>query len=155
MAGAGLALLFLRAEAEGFALCPAPALQTKVFQYREGVLGAQPRLRARPAAGDPGHPTRLPLPERTERPRRTATAQPAGGDTAGHGGDSEGTESGEPADREGTRRGQGRACRGREDTVGMVDGDATGTGTLEGHWREGDEDTVGRGHLGTRGLRSW
>ncbi|NXQ45488.1 IL1RA protein, partial [Catharus fuscescens] len=29
-----LALLFLRAEAEGFALCPAPALQTKVFQYR-------------------------------------------------------------------------------------------------------------------------
>ncbi|NWT77224.1 IL1RA protein, partial [Prunella himalayana] len=29
-----LALLFLRAEAEGFALCRAPALQTKVFQYR-------------------------------------------------------------------------------------------------------------------------
>ncbi|NXL73462.1 IL1RA protein, partial [Leptocoma aspasia] len=29
-----LALLFLRAEAEGFALCHAPALQTKVFQYR-------------------------------------------------------------------------------------------------------------------------
>ncbi|NXU98032.1 IL1RA protein, partial [Cettia cetti] len=29
-----LALLFLRAEAEGFALCQAPALQTKVFQYR-------------------------------------------------------------------------------------------------------------------------
>lgn len=28
-----LALLFLRAEAEGFALCAAPALQTKVFQY--------------------------------------------------------------------------------------------------------------------------
>lgn len=29
-----LALLFLCAEAEGFALCNAPALQTKVFQYR-------------------------------------------------------------------------------------------------------------------------
>ncbi|KAM6360776.1 interleukin-36 receptor antagonist protein-like isoform 1-T1 [Pluvialis apricaria] len=29
-----LALLFLCAEAEGFALCHAPALQTKVFQYR-------------------------------------------------------------------------------------------------------------------------
>ncbi|NXJ27081.1 IL1RA protein, partial [Dicrurus megarhynchus] len=29
-----LALLFLCAEAEGFALCRAPALQTKVFQYR-------------------------------------------------------------------------------------------------------------------------
>ncbi|NXM86934.1 IL1RA protein, partial [Oenanthe oenanthe] len=29
-----LALLFLRAEAEGFALCRAPAVQTKVFQYR-------------------------------------------------------------------------------------------------------------------------
>lgn len=27
-------LLFLCAEAEGFALCNAPALQTKVFQYR-------------------------------------------------------------------------------------------------------------------------
>lgn len=29
-----LALLFLRAEAEGVALCQAPSLQTKVFQYR-------------------------------------------------------------------------------------------------------------------------
>ncbi|NWV80978.1 IL1RA protein, partial [Dasyornis broadbenti] len=29
-----LALLFLRAEAEGFALCHTPALQTKVFEYR-------------------------------------------------------------------------------------------------------------------------
>ncbi|XP_074899731.1 interleukin-36 receptor antagonist protein-like isoform X2 [Buteo buteo] len=29
-----LALLFLCAEAEGFALCNAPTLQTKVFQYR-------------------------------------------------------------------------------------------------------------------------
>ncbi|NXR73153.1 IL1RA protein, partial [Pycnonotus jocosus] len=29
-----LALLFLRAEAEGFALCQEPSLQTKVFQYR-------------------------------------------------------------------------------------------------------------------------
>lgn len=29
-----LLLLLLRAEAEGFALCHAPALQTKVFQYR-------------------------------------------------------------------------------------------------------------------------
>ncbi|NXC08159.1 IL1RA protein, partial [Orthonyx spaldingii] len=29
-----LALLFLCAEAEGFALCRAPALQTEVFQYR-------------------------------------------------------------------------------------------------------------------------
>ncbi|NWI30586.1 IL1RA protein, partial [Sula dactylatra] len=29
-----LALLFLCAEAEGFTLCHAPALQTKVFQYR-------------------------------------------------------------------------------------------------------------------------
>ncbi|NXX73532.1 IL1RA protein, partial [Urocolius indicus] len=29
-----IALLFLCAEAEGFAPCHAPALQTKVFQYR-------------------------------------------------------------------------------------------------------------------------
>nr|XP_054506465.1 uncharacterized protein LOC129131569 [Agelaius phoeniceus] len=34
VAALSLALLFLRAEAEGFALCHAPALQTKVFQYR-------------------------------------------------------------------------------------------------------------------------
>ncbi|XP_068891478.1 interleukin-1 family member 10-like isoform X1 [Aphelocoma coerulescens] len=33
-AALSLALLFLCAEAEGFALCHAPALQTKVFQYR-------------------------------------------------------------------------------------------------------------------------
>ncbi|KAM3654664.1 interleukin-1 family member 10-like isoform 1-T1 [Ammospiza maritima maritima] len=34
VAALSLALLFLRAEAEGFALCHAPALQTEVFQYR-------------------------------------------------------------------------------------------------------------------------
>ncbi|CAN8205609.1 unnamed protein product [Coccothraustes coccothraustes] len=34
VAALSLALLFLRAEAEGFAPCQAPALQTKVFQYR-------------------------------------------------------------------------------------------------------------------------
>ncbi|NXB12810.1 IL1RA protein, partial [Cnemophilus loriae] len=34
VAALSLALLFLCAEAEGFAPCPAPALQTKVFQYR-------------------------------------------------------------------------------------------------------------------------
>ncbi|XP_053856746.1 interleukin-36 receptor antagonist protein-like isoform X3 [Vidua macroura] len=34
VAALSLALLFLRAEAEGFAPCHAPALQTKVFRYR-------------------------------------------------------------------------------------------------------------------------
>ncbi|XP_053856745.1 translation initiation factor IF-2-like isoform X2 [Vidua macroura] len=121
-------------EAEGFAPCHAPALQTKVFRYRlwdvnqrslylrgdqlvaghlqganaalegdagtragtraatraatraegprvtrrEGVLGAQPRPGARPAAGDPGHPARLPLPAHRARPRRRAAAAAAG-----------------------------------------------------------------------------
>lgn len=34
VAALSLALLFLRAEAEGLALCQAPALQTEVFRYR-------------------------------------------------------------------------------------------------------------------------
>ncbi|XP_072702189.1 uncharacterized protein [Ciconia boyciana] len=62
-----LALLFLCAEAEGLALCHAPALQTKVFQYREGVLGPQPCLRARPTARHPGHPEWHPLPGQPPR----------------------------------------------------------------------------------------
>ncbi|NXX99019.1 IL1RA protein, partial [Centropus bengalensis] len=34
MAGLSLALLFLRAEAEAFAACHAPVLQSRVFRYR-------------------------------------------------------------------------------------------------------------------------
>ncbi|XP_030330242.1 acyl transferase 8-like isoform X2 [Strigops habroptila] len=43
---------------------------------REGVLGAQPRLRARPAARHHGHPERVPVPR--QRPRPPAQPVPAG-----------------------------------------------------------------------------
>uniref|UniRef100_A0A672TZ60 Uncharacterized protein n=1 Tax=Strigops habroptila TaxID=2489341 RepID=A0A672TZ60_STRHB len=71
-----LLLFYLRAEAEAAARGPAPAPRSAVFRYREGVLGAQPRLRARPAARHHGHPERVPVPR--QRPRPPAQPVPAG-----------------------------------------------------------------------------
>nr|CCD83123.2 intracellular interleukin-1 receptor antagonist [Gallus gallus] len=68
-------------EAAGSVPCRAPALQTKVFKYREGVLGAQPLLQARAAARHHGHPQRHPLPGLPGGP----TAHPAAPGRRHHG----------------------------------------------------------------------